>query len=113
MKGLVMLVLAGAAFGADPLVEKGFEHFYSVEYPQAIASFEKAVAAKPGDANRHNYLAQGLLFSLMYRSGALESQLVTGADSFLRREKVEATAEEERRFFGEIQIGRASCRERV
>jgi tetratricopeptide (TPR) repeat protein len=104
MKVLLMLALFGVAgWGADPLVEKGFEHFYSVEYPQAIASFEKAVAAKPGDANRHNYLAQAHLFSLMYRSGALESQLVTGADSFLRREKVEATPEEERRFFGEIQ----------
>jgi tetratricopeptide (TPR) repeat protein len=105
MKLAVLLLAAFIARGADPLIEKGYEHFYSVEYPESIAAFEKAIAAKPGDASRHTHLAQALLFSLMYRSGALESQLVTGADAFVRRPKVEATPEEEKRFFEEI--GRA------
>jgi tetratricopeptide (TPR) repeat protein len=87
-----------AAPAADPLVEKGFEHFYSVEYPEAIAAFEKAAAAAPADPARQTHLAQAILFSLMYRSGALESQLVTGTDAFVRRPKVEATPEEEKRF---------------
>lgn len=94
----MLLAMPLACCGADPLLEKGFEHFYSVEYPQAIATFEQAVAARPDDARRHNAIAQAVLFSLMYRSGALESQLVTGSDSFLRREDVEATPEEEKRF---------------
>jgi tetratricopeptide (TPR) repeat protein len=98
----LLLWTAATATGADPLIDKGYEHFYSVEYPQAVAAFEKAVAAQPGDAARRNHLAQALLFSLMYRSGALESQLVTGADSFVRRAKLEATPEEERRFMNEI-----------
>ncbi len=102
MKFAVLLLAALIARGADPLIEKGYEHFYSVEYPESIAAFEKAIAAKPGDASRHTHLAQALLFSLMYRSGALESQLVTGADAFVRRPKVEATPEEEKRFFEEI-----------
>lgn len=102
MKLAVLLLAAFLARGADPLIEKGYEHFYSVEYPESIAAFEKAIAAKPGDASRHTHLAQALLFSLMYRSGALESQLVTGADAFVRRPKVEVTPEEEKRFFDEI-----------
>lgn len=102
MKLAVLLLAAFIARGADPLIEKGYEHFYSVEYPESIAAFEKAIAAKPGDASRRTHLAQALLFSLMYRSGALESQLVTGADAFVRRPKVEATPEEEKRFFEEI-----------
>ncbi|MCL4797315.1 MAG: DUF3808 domain-containing protein [Bryobacteraceae bacterium] len=102
MKLAVLLLAAFIARGADPLIEKGYEHFYSVEYPESVAAFQKAVNAKPGDPNRRNHLAQALLFSLMYRSGALESQLVTGADSFVRRARVEATPEEDRRFHAEI-----------
>lgn len=99
MKALPLLFAAALSAGAaDPLVAKGYEHFYSVEYPQAIAAFQQAVDARPEDASRYTHLAQAVLFSLMYRSGALESQLVTGADSFVRRPKVEASPEEEKRF---------------
>lgn len=98
MKTLVLLFAASMAWGADTLLDRGYDHFYSVEYPQAIAVFEQAVAERPDDPRRHNAVAQAVLFSLMYRSGALESQLVTGSDSFLRREDLEATPEEEKRF---------------
>lgn len=99
---LLALLSPLAAASADPLIEKGYEHFYSVEYPQAIAAFQQAADAHPDDASRYNHLAQAILFSLMYRSGALESQLVTGADAFVRRPKVEATPEEEKRFHDAI-----------
>jgi tetratricopeptide (TPR) repeat protein len=39
----------------------------------------------------------------MFRVGALESELVTGANSFLRRPKIDTTPQVERRFFDEIQ----------
>jgi tetratricopeptide (TPR) repeat protein len=82
----------------DPLVQKGFDHFYNLEYPQAIAVFQKAVEAAPQDADRRNHLAQGILFSLMFRAGALETEMVTGGNAFLRRPKMEPTPQEEKLF---------------
>ena len=81
-----------------PAQEKGFEHFYSLEYDAAIADFEKEIAAKPGDPEPYNHLAQALLYRELYRAGALESELVTGANPFLRRAKMEPQADQLKRF---------------
>lgn len=87
---------------ADPTVERGFDHFYNLEYPQAIAEFQKAIAAQPADPHRHNHLAQAVLFEMMFRAGALETELVTGGNPFLRRPKMEPTAEEQKLFAASI-----------
>jgi tetratricopeptide (TPR) repeat protein len=78
-------------------------HFYNLEYDQAIADLEKAVAANPASPNLHTGLAESIQFREMFRVGALESELVTGANSFLRRPKIETTPQVEQRFFSEIQ----------
>src|SRR5713101_6409340 len=80
-----------------------FNHFYNLEYDQAIAELERALADKPDSFNLHNYLAQCIQFREMFKVGALESELVTGNNSFLRRPKIETTPEIEKRFFDEIQ----------
>src|SRR3977135_942731 len=80
-----------------------FNHFYNLEYDQAIAELEKALAANPDSFNLHNYLAQCIQFREMFKVGALESELVTGANSFLRRPKIDTTPEIEKRFFDEVQ----------
>ena len=107
--GWLILALAGAAAGQAPaekgLVERGYDHFYNLEYPEAIADFERAIAASPKDPELHNHLAQTLVFQEMYRNGALESELVSGTNSFLRRPKMNPDPETEGRFLAEI--GRA------
>jgi tetratricopeptide (TPR) repeat protein len=86
----------------DPVIQKGFDHFYNLEYPQAIAEFQKAIAAAPADPHRHNHLAQAVLFQMMFRAGALETELVTGGNPFLRRPKMEPSAEEQKLFAASI-----------
>ncbi len=86
----------------DPVVQRGFDHFYNLEYPQAIAAFQNAIAAKPSDPQRHNHLAQAALFQMMFRAGALETELVTGGNPFLRRARMEPTAEEQKLFASSI-----------
>jgi tetratricopeptide (TPR) repeat protein len=81
-----------------PAQEKGFDHFYNLEYEASIAEFEKEIAVKPGQPEPYNHLAQALLYRELYRAGALESELVTGANPFLRRAKVEPRAEDLKRF---------------
>ena len=70
-----------------------FNHFYNLEYDQAIAELEQGLAAKPDSFNLHNYLAQCIQFREMFKVGALESELVTGNNSFLRRPKIDTTPE--------------------
>jgi tetratricopeptide (TPR) repeat protein len=98
----VILPLLLLAVNLDSLVQTGYDHFYNVEYRQAIASFQQAVTAAPQVAEYRNHLAQAVLFELMFRAGALETEMVTGGNPFIRRPKMQPTAEEERLFFGSI-----------
>src|SRR5438067_2723016 len=83
--------------------DSAFDHFYNLEYDQAIAELEKGVATPANSADLHNHIAQCLQFREMFKVGALESELVSGNNSFLRRPKIDTTPEVEKRFFDEIQ----------
>jgi tetratricopeptide (TPR) repeat protein len=99
--GLV-LVSTLPAQRPQSLQDEGYNHFYNLEYEQAIAVFEKMIAIDPSSPEAHNHLAQTLVFQEMFRDGALESELVSGDNSFLRRPKLNPSAETERRFLAEI-----------
>src|ERR1700730_16310987 len=71
--------------GADRAAELGFKHFYNLEYPEALAAFRAEVDRNPNSPDAYNHVAQTVLYREMFRSGALESELVTGSHPFLRR----------------------------
>jgi len=103
LKIVLLLALAASPLGGQQsLVEEGFTDFYNLDYDQAIAVFEKAIARDPGQPDLHNHLAQSLIFREMYRNGALESELVSGSNSFLRRPKLNPAPETEKRILDEI-----------
>jgi tetratricopeptide (TPR) repeat protein len=82
----------------DPLTDPGFVHFYNNEFDAAIADFEAGVRARPNDPESYNHLAQAILYREMLRNGALESQLVSGTNPFLRRPKMAIGARDKARF---------------
>lgn len=88
--------LASHAFGQQ--LSPGYDHFYNLEYDQAIADFTTETEQHSDDPNVWNHLAHALLYRAMYMSGALESELVTGSNPFLRRAKVEITPADQRSF---------------
>jgi tetratricopeptide (TPR) repeat protein len=98
----VAALLSPLAGQRNAVVEEGFSHFYNLEYDEAIAVFEKAAAQNPASPDLHNHLAQSLIFREMYRNGALESELVSGSNSFLRRPKLNPSPETEKRILDEI-----------
>src|SRR6266700_1756182 len=103
MRTLLLLLALIAPLRAQPtLTEQGFEHFYNLEYVQAVPLFEKALAQNPTSPDLHHHLAQTLVFREMYRNGALESELVSGNNSFLRRPKLNPAPETEKRFLDEV-----------
>jgi tetratricopeptide (TPR) repeat protein len=99
---LAVSLLVPALWAQADLVAQGYDHFYNLEYPEAIADFERASAVHPNDPALHNHLAQAIVFQEMYRDGALESELVSGNNSFLRRPKLNPAPATEERFLGEI-----------
>ncbi len=99
---MLVLVAAASAWGQQTLVESGYDHFYNLEYGPSIADFEKAIAQNPDVPDLHNHLAQAIVFQEMYRNGALESELVSGNNSFLRRPKLNPEPATEKRFLDEV-----------
>jgi tetratricopeptide (TPR) repeat protein len=89
---LAATVLAAAS--ADP----GYEHFYNNEFDEALTYFEQQLKQDPGDPEKYNHVAHAILYREMLRDGALESQLVSGNNPFLRRAKMEITAADKQRF---------------
>jgi tetratricopeptide (TPR) repeat protein len=110
---LLVSLLISTAWAGDPLVERGFVHFYNLEYDEAIADFQSATAAHPNDPELHNHLAQTIVFQEMYRDGALESELVSGTNSFLRRPKLNPTPQTESWFLAEVAKAMALAQPRI
>src|SRR5215467_8413572 len=61
----------------DALTRAGFEHFYSLEYDQAIQNFQKALEARPDEPKAINHLLEARLFQQLYRYNALDTRLYT------------------------------------
>ncbi len=99
---ILILLSALLPLAAQNNVTKGFEHFYNLEYDQALVAFRAELLVNPASAEAHNHLAQTILYREMFRTGALESQLVTGNNPFLRRPEMKVSAEDEAEFVGTI-----------
>ncbi len=106
-----LLLLAFA--GQNSLVDQGYDHFYNLEYPEAMATFQHALEGNPGSPDLHNHLAETIVFQEMFRDGALESELVSGTNSFLRRPKLNPSAATEQHFLGEIAKAMTLARARL
>jgi hypothetical protein len=97
MRPLLLLLGCVWAWAQDPLSDPGFQHFYNLEYDEALVEFSSQAAREPSLPGAYNHVAQTILFRQMFRSGALESDLIT-ANSFLRRPKLPLNAADQRQF---------------
>lgn len=94
-------------------VSQGFQHFYNLEYPQALAWFQAESARNPQDPEPYTHIAQTLLYAEMYRNGALESELVSGSNPFLRRAGLNPASDDQRLFFESISKAISICEPRL
>jgi epoxyqueuosine reductase len=79
---------ASLSAATDPLQNPGFEHFYNLEYDAALQYFEQQLKQNPNDSSQYNHVAQIILYRQMYREGALNTDLVSASNSFLKRPKL-------------------------
>ncbi|MCC6538677.1 MAG: hypothetical protein IT162_14070 [Bryobacterales bacterium] len=97
-------------------VGSGFEHFYNLEYDEAVAVFRRAIEAQPAAPALHNHLAQAILYRAFYRSGLLEESIVSGNDpllSVIRLPKLRLTREEDCEFQQAIETAMSLSRHRL
>ena len=98
MRLILLAALLCRMQAATPPVSKGFDHFYNLEYEQAIAEFMKEIRDRPNDPFSYTHLAQALLYRELFNAGALETELVSGSNVSLPRTKILASEAEQKRF---------------
>jgi tetratricopeptide (TPR) repeat protein len=99
---LLALGILASLDAEENLVSRGFDHFYSLEYDQALALFQQVASRDSNSPDAHNHVAETILFREMLRNGALESELVSGDNPFLRRAKMNPAPETGRAFLNEV-----------
>ena len=66
----------------DPQVREAYDHFYNLDYPGAVARFEKYREEHPGDPQASGYLLNALIFQELYRQDLLDTTFYA-SDGFL------------------------------
>jgi tetratricopeptide (TPR) repeat protein len=99
---LAVVSLGWVSWAQAPAVDAAFEHFYNLEFDAALEALSQLAERNPNDAELQNHVAQTLLFREMLRAGALETELVTGGNAFLRLPKMNPTAADQQRFYAAI-----------
>jgi len=59
----------------EALTQRGFDHFYSLEYDQAIRDFQSAWEVRPDEPNAINHVLEARLFQQLYKYNALDTRL--------------------------------------
>lgn len=109
----LLLTLAFAPPPIAPDILRGFDHGNNIEYAEALVIFRRAAAKNPEDPHCQNYIAQTILYNAMLKAGALESELVSGTNPFLRRERMNPTEAEHAGFDNAISAAFSKAQARI
>ncbi len=96
----------------DALTRSGFEHYYSLEYDQAIQDFHKAWEARPDEPKALNHLLEAELFQELYKHNALDTHLYT-KQRFLSSKQVPVDPAVKKRIMDLIQRAMAASEKRL
>lgn len=117
--GWALAAAAGAQNTALPpaqareLAAQGFDHFYSLEYDQAIPIFERLRDADPGWPSSHHRVAVAYFYKQLYKAGVLEGDLFGASNRFFRTRKIEVDPALDRNFRQANQASIRLCEERI
>jgi tetratricopeptide (TPR) repeat protein len=103
-----------AAPGQAPqLAAQGFDHFYNLEYDQAIRIFEQLRDADPRSAYAHHRVALAYFYKQLYQAGVLEGDLFGASNKFFRTKRIAVDAALDRSFQQANQTSVRLCEERL
>lgn len=66
----------------DPQVQEAYQHFYNLDYPDAVAAFQRFHEEHPGDPQATDYLLNAVIFQELYRQDLLDTTFYAN-DGFL------------------------------
>jgi tetratricopeptide (TPR) repeat protein len=97
--GIVLLQAVGFGGSLHETVagQPGFQHFYNLEYDEALAAFLAQAERTPTSPDAYNHIAQTILWKEMYRAGMLSSEFI-GGTQFIRQPKLVLNEDQEKRF---------------
>ena len=106
-----VLTLGAALLGAAPLNaadyrKSGDDHFYNLEYNQAIADYSGLIKQNPADPIPYTDLASAQLYKEMYRLGLLESGAFGKDNRFLHDQRPKADPGAKAQFLDTLERGR-------
>ncbi len=112
---LIPLVFAQGGHLSEQSVldDASFDHFYNLEYDQALAGFEADARKAPESADARNHIAQTILFREMFRAGMLQSQMLASDNSFLKMPKIAMSAANCEQFTDAIEHAMELARSRL
>jgi tetratricopeptide (TPR) repeat protein len=78
---------AGSAAAIPDYRQSGEDHFFNLEYDEAIRDYTRLIEQNPQDPQSYVRLAGAQLYKELYRLGLLESSALRGDNQFLRQAK--------------------------
>jgi hypothetical protein len=112
--GVILLTVplaCAASLHETVAAQPGFEHFYNLEYDDALADFT-AEAARNASPDAYNHIAQTLLYRQMYHAGLLSSDFFVGT-KFVHQPKVPLSDADETLFHDSLNRALSLCEERL
>ena len=85
--GLISGTAQGQLPPQDAVTRSGYDHFYNLEYDQAIQDFQKVADTHPDDPAAWNHLLEAVLFQQLYDYDALDTSLYTH-ESFITSKQI-------------------------
>jgi len=110
----MVVAAAGWALAAtpDPRVS-GDNHFFNLEYAEALLDYTRLVEQNPGDPLAYNSLASAQLYQELYRLGLLESSALRGDNQFLKQQRPAPDPKAKARFEETLAQGRRAAEARL
>ncbi|HEY6307130.1 MAG TPA: tetratricopeptide repeat protein [Candidatus Angelobacter sp.] len=96
----------------DALTKSGFNHYYNLEYDQAIRDFQKAREERPDEPKALNHLLEAELFQELYKHNALDTRLYT-KERFLGSKHVPIDPATKKRLMDLVQQAMAASDKRL
>jgi len=107
---MIGVVVSSAVLRGEAGYRKsGDDHFYNLEYDQAIDDYTKLIQQSPDDPIPYNDLASAQLYKEMYRLGLLDSSALGGDNRFLHGRRPAADTGAKAQLFDTLERGRQTA----
>jgi predicted Zn-dependent protease len=102
LAALLSLAQASLAQNAQALVAQADDHYFNLEYDEALRDYYAAMAASKPSGEVWNRIATTILYQELNRLGMLETSAFRGDNEFLIQEKPKPDPDTKKRFFGAL-----------